>query len=252
MLASAGYAVFNERKSGAHACDGLFTFNTSHFREDPQFQSAYARGVRAGRGVDPGIEWRIHVALWAARRAMETPGDFVECGVNAGFTSSAIMQRLRWGGTGRTFYLVDTYSGPILGQYSEEEAQLGQKRAAEEALAKGGYVTDLERVRENYAEWPNARIVQGSVPEILAQVDARKVAFLHIDMNCAYPERAAFEYFWERISPGGIVLFDDYARYSYDALTSAIDEAARARGAEALALPTGQGLIWKGLRQQTW
>lgn len=54
----------------------------------------------------------------------------------------------------------------------------------------GAYVTNLERVRLNFAEWPNAVVVQGVVPDILSTIPASQVAFLHIDMNSAYPERA--------------------------------------------------------------
>ena len=71
------------------------------------------------------------------------------------------------------------------------------------------------------------------------------VAFLHIDMNCALPERVAFEFFWDRLSPGAVVLFDDYAYYGHNCQREAIDAAARARGTEVLSLPTGQGLIVK-------
>jgi precorrin-6B methylase 2 len=100
-------------------------------------------------------------------------------------------------------------------------------------------------VRANYAEWPNAQIVQGAVPDVLEQLKVERVAFLHLDMNGAKPERAALEYFWEKLPPGGMVLLDDYAAYGYDALAKAIDDAAGARGAEVLSLPTGQGLILK-------
>ena len=34
--------------------------------------------------MDPKIEWRVHVALWAAKCAVRAEGDFVECGVNHG------------------------------------------------------------------------------------------------------------------------------------------------------------------------
>jgi hypothetical protein len=115
-------------------------------------------------------------------------------------------------------------------------------------MAKGAYVMDPERVRANYAEWPNTEIVQGVVPDVLEQLKVGQVAFLHLDMNCAHPECAAFEYFWEKLSPGGVVLLDDYAACGYDALARAIDDAASARGVEVLSLPTGQGLIWKPLR----
>ena len=244
-LEAAGYVVFNVRAPGLYAHDGIFTFNNSHFAQDSAFLAAYQRGIQASHGVDPKIEWRVHVALWAAGCAQSVPGDFVECGVNAGFISSAIMHRIDWQRVAKTFYLIDTFAGPILSQYSEEEVRQGQMKVAEEALAAGSYVTDLGRVRANYAEWPNTRIVQGAVPEVLEQLKIGPVAFLHLDMNSANPERAAFEYFWEKLSPGGIVLLDDYAAWSYDALASAIDDEARAKGAEVVSLPTGQGLIWK-------
>jgi Macrocin-O-methyltransferase (TylF) len=244
-LEAAGYFVFNLHTQGLYGHDGVFTFNNSHFAHDPDFKAAYQRGVQASRGVDPKIEWRVHVALWAARSVVHIQGDFVECGVNAGFMSSAIMQRLGWQSLDKVFYLIDTFSGPVLSQYSDEEVEQGQMKVAEDAMAKGAYVMDPELARANFAEWPNVEIVQGVVPDVLEQLKVDQVAFLHLDMNCAGPERAAFEYFWNKLSPGGVVLLDDYAAYGYDASAKAIDEAAGARGAQVLSLPTGQGLIWK-------
>jgi len=243
LLASAGSVVFNSRSRLYYARDSLFTFNNDHFRHDPVFQAAYARGVQAGGGVDPQIEWRVHVALWAARNAVCVPGDFVECGVNSGFVSSAIMQRLNWREVAKRFYLIDTFNGPLLTQYSSEEVHRGRLRVAEEALARGAYVTDLDRVRANYSEWPNVEIVQGAVPEVLSTLRIRNVAFLHIDMNCAYPERAALEHFWDLLAPNAVVLLDDYAYFGNDSQAEAIDSAAESLGAAVLSLPTGQGMI---------
>jgi hypothetical protein len=237
--------VFNTRAPGCYARDSLFTANNHHFQDDPAFRAAYARGVRASAGADPHMQWRVHVALWAAGIAARLPGDFVECGVNAGFVSSAIMQRLDWAKTGKRFYLIDTFSGPLLAQYSAAEIDAGRAGLAEEAIASGAYVTDMERVRANYAEWPDVEIVQGAVPGVLTALGLGQVAFLHIDMNCAYPERAALEYFWDHLAPGAMVLFDDYAYFGNDALAAAIDAAAANLGAEILSLPTGQGLIVK-------
>ena len=76
-------------------------------------------------------------------------------------------------------------------------------------------------------------------------VPVKNVAFLHIDMNCAYPERAAFEHFWGLLSPGAIVLFDDYAYFAYENAAEAINSAAASLGADVMSLPTGQGLIIK-------
>jgi hypothetical protein len=243
LSAKAGVGIFNLR--GRYAQDGLFTVHSDHFRADPSFRAAYGRGVQASHGVDPGFEWRVHVALWAARTGLRVAGDFVECGVNAGFVSSAIMKSLQWNAQGRRFYLIDTFAGPVLTQYSQEEVQKERLVVARHAIEAGAYVTDVDRIRTNFSEWPSAIIVQGAVPEILDKVEFGAVAFLHIDMNCALPERTALEFFWDRLSAGAVILLDDYAYHGHECQRDAIDAAARVRGAEVLSLPTGQGVIIK-------
>lgn len=225
--------------------DGLFTVHSDHCLKDAMFLAAYARGVEASHGVDSGIHWRVHVALWAAATAVRVPGDFLECGVNAGFVSSAIMRRLDWKNIPKRFYLIDTFRGPITAQYSSEEIEAGRLALAEKTIASGGYVTDTERVRRNYAEWPNATVIQGAVPEILPEVPVDRVAFLHLDMNCAYPERAALEFFWTRLTPGALVLFDDYSYFGCEQQAESIDAATAKLGVSVLSLPTGQGLVIK-------
>ncbi len=133
-LEAAGYIVFNVRTAGLYGHDGIFTFNNSHFTHDSSFRAAYKRGVEASSGVDPKIEWRVHVALWAARCAMHVEGDFVECGLNAGFVSSAIMHDLGRQRGEKIFYLIDTFRGPVMSQYSDEEVRLGQRKVAEDAI----------------------------------------------------------------------------------------------------------------------
>src|ERR1700722_18401497 len=77
--------------------------------------------------------------------SLHVPGDFVECGVNAGFISSAIMRHLSWNALDRRFHLIDTFSGPVFDQYSPEEVARGRRSIARDALAAGSYVTDLAR-----------------------------------------------------------------------------------------------------------
>ena len=154
------------------------------------------------------------------------------------------MRRLDWKTVDRCFYLIDTFAGPVREQFSAGEIVSGLK-VAERAIAAGAYVTDLDRVRANYSEWPNIKIIQGAVPGVLRTLRMERVAFLHLDMNCAYPEREALEHFWKTLTPGGVVLLDDYAYFGNENLAEAIDAAALSLGAEILSLPTGQGLIIK-------
>ena len=62
-------------------------------------------------------------------------------------------------------------------------------------------------------------------------------------MNCAGPEIAAMEFVWDRLSPGALVLLDDYAYLGHGSQKAAMDNFAAARSIPILALPTGQGLM---------
>lgn len=228
----------------AYVQDGLISIHAHDFMEDPAFIAAYQRGVQA-TGTDYKWHWRVHVGLWAASIGRRIPGDFVECGVNAGFMSSSMMQFLDWNSLDKTFYLLDTFSGIDPRYVSAEELDAGILEKNRKFLEGGFYVTDFEAVRANFAEWPRARIVKGSIPDTLPQVDAERVALMHIDLNCAPPEVAALEHFWDRLQKGAPVLLDDYAYWGYRPQKLAMDDLARRLGVQIVSLPTGQGLLLK-------
>ena len=240
------YAIVRRAAPAAYAQDGLVSVHSHAFMSDPAFQRAYARGIAAIGGVDTyQWHWRVHVGLWAARLGSELEGDFVECGVNRGFLSSAIMEYLDWNSRQRDFWLLDTFSGLDARFVSDAERAAGALRRNEESLGRGFYVRGADGVRANFAQWPRARIIEGAVPETLGQVTASRVAYLHLDMNIAPPETAALAYFWEKLSAGAPVLLDDYAYLGHGAQREALDEFARGRKLAICALPTGQGLIIK-------
>jgi hypothetical protein len=224
--------------------DGLKSVHNHDFMHEPRFCRAYARGVIAV-GSDYQWHWRVHVGLWAAFSASKLDGDFVECGVNRGFLSSAIMEDLDWDRLEKTFYLLDTFTGV------EEEMISANPRSREEIernrrnLESGFYVRGVEGVVRNFSQWRNVRIIQGRVPDTLSMVQTERISYLHLDMNCAPPEVAAFEYFWDKLVPGAMVLLDDYAYIGYESQKGAMDALAEQRGFRILSLPTGQGLLVK-------
>jgi Macrocin-O-methyltransferase (TylF) len=245
-IARALYALVSRIAPAAYAQDGLISVHAHTFMRDPAFIRAYARGVKAIGGTDTyRWHWRIHVGLWAAKVASALVGDFVECGVNRGFLSSAIMEFLDWNSLERDFFLLDTFTGLDPRFVSDLERERGALRANTENLRSGFYVHGVEEVRANFAEWPRARIIEGPVPETLQRVTSSRIAFLHLDMNSAPPEVAAITWFWERLVPGAPVLLDDYAYLGYTPQRLAMDEFARAHGVAVCSLPTGQGLILK-------
>ena len=238
------YALVRRAAPAAYARDGLISVHAHEFMHDPAFLRAYARGVEAIGGVDTyQWHWRIHIGLWAATVAARLEGDFVECGVNRGFLSSAIMELLEWNTLDRDFYLLDTFAGLDERFVSDSERRGGALRRNAENLRSGFYVRGVDRVRANFAQWPRARLVVGAVPETLAQITSTRIAYLHLDMNAAPPETAALGYFWSRLVAGAAVLLDDYAYLGYTEQKRAMDDFARAHGVAVCSLPTGQGLI---------
>jgi Macrocin-O-methyltransferase (TylF) len=249
LIEATGFSIFRLPPTGGSASvyhqDGLISIHNHDFMGDVDFRRAYGRGVQATAGDDYNWHWRVHVGLWAARTAALLPGDFVECGVNRGALSSAIMEYLGWNNLQRTFWLMDTFEGIDERFITEEERNRDKLAESSGKLASGVYTADFAGVQANFAEWRNVSFVKGSIPDTLPEVSADSIAFLHIDMNCAPPEIAALKYFWDRITPGGLVLLDDYAYLGFEPQKEAMDELARELGVVILSLPTGQGLILK-------
>lgn len=228
----------------AYASDGMILIGkNAAFLQDPVFRRAYRAGIdsghRIGGGGDLGIQWRVATCLWAAAHARNLPGDFVECGVNTGIMSLAICERLGFGSLDRRFWLLDTFEGIPPEQMSATERA---DRTAENAAFYGDC---HETARRNFAPYPNARLVRGRIPDTLPEVEAEQVAYLHIDLNIAAPERAAIEHFWSLMSPSGVVILDDYGWQHYAEQKASMDEWAAGEGVPILNLPTGQGLLVK-------
>lgn len=137
----AEYWVARKLLPNVYSNDALICFNSHSFVDDPDFQRAYQRGARALGDEDwYQWQWRVHVGLWAASSASHLKGEFVECGVSYGFLSSAIMEYLDWDRLGKTFYLLDTFSGidpassPIVNA-SREPSQRATNSCATECMS---------------------------------------------------------------------------------------------------------------------
>lgn len=222
--------------------DGLATTHNCDFIVDPRFAAAYAAGIDTIRHYRPDlhVEWRVHTACWVATQALKTRGDFVECGVNTGILSRAIVEFTDFKSQrDRTFWLLDTFEGIPPEQLSESERQLGRESM------NNKYLHGFDRVKQTFSAFDNVQLIKGKVPDTLAQVEASAVAYLSIDMNAVMPEIAAAEFFWDKLSPGGFMLLDDYGFQAHFEQKLAFDEFAARRGIVILSLPTGQGLIMK-------
>lgn len=225
-----GKATYNE--------DGLATTHNADFLRDPHFSAAYEAGKSTGSWTFGDLHWRAYIICWAAQRGASLPGDFVECGVNRGGYALTVINYTDFETLGKCFYLLDTYEGVVERLITPEEKTAG--------VRAGEYEPCYDAVVRTFAPYNRTtRIIRGVVPDTLPQVDTQQVAFLSIDMNTRDPEIAAAEYFWDKLVSGAVVVLDDYGWRKHIEQKKAFDAFAKHRGVEVLALPTGQGLIFK-------
>ena len=230
--------LWNIFKRSNYVENALGTLADTSWLEDKKFKTAY----KAGKSISVwsiDIRWRAYTLMKFAERAADLEGDFVECGVDRGGMATCVINYLPPSAfSDRHFYLFDTYKGLSEEQISEDEASL-------QPDYKGRYPDVLEEVRHNFAPYDYTRIIPGTVPETLSEFKGDKVAYLHIDMNAVYPEVAALEYFWPKLSYGAPVIFDDYGFPLHKVQREGLDALCEKLGTSIMMLPTCQGLLWK-------
>jgi O-methyltransferase len=223
--------------------DSLFVFNRNvEFLSDPKFVEAYTKGKNTDSWGGADIRWRTHVACWAADSVRELKGDFVECGVNRGGLSRAVMSYVNFNQlSDKRFFLLDTFNGLAPELLTEEETE----RLGDKYLGTSYYTECFDEVQRTFASFENVVLIRGTIPDSLTEVATENVCYLSIDLNCAEPEVAALTFFWDKLVSGAVVLLDDYAWASHEVQKRALDEFARSRSVPILTLPTGQGMIIK-------
>jgi len=209
--------------------DNLITFGHNHgFLTEPRFVAAVT--AEQPSDVELSIVWRTHTLCWAAESCLAVAGDYVECGTYQGY-SMAVVLRYLTGLPGRRGFLYDLFD-PTGG--------------AGEGSRLPAHAPELfDQVRARFRAWPNVLVTRGKVPDVLAEVVPESIAFLHVDMNNAEAELGALEALFGRVSPGGLIVFDDYGWSGYRGQKAAVDAFMHERGLAVLELPTGQGLVVK-------
>ena len=214
----------------------LITWNkTMPFCDDARFMALTEK--HAALLPIPNWHWNFQTVLWAIQRTRTIEGDFVELGVFKGHTTMFLAEYVGFETWPKRWRLYDTFEG-----IPEDQLDPGWDRLNSDLyVGKFG----VEEVRKRFSTYPNIDVIQGRVPEIFDTVVPEKIAFLHIDLNNSAAEIAALDALYDRISPGGVIIFDDYAWLNARAQYNAERKWFAARGLEVLPIPTGQGVFVK-------
>lgn len=216
--------------------DGLATMHHSPFYDDAEWSAAYQRMAAdwtPSEAVD--ARWRMWLLTRYARSVLHIPGNYAEFGTYRGGCAWMILSTCDL--TGRTLHLFDTFAGIPQSNLSDDEREHGM----------GGRLADTsaDYVRGLLARWdPIPRLWPGDVFDTVP-ADIGSLAFAHIDLNAAAPTRHVLEDAYERLAPGGVVVFDDYGWAGYEDQRATIEEFMASRPETLIALPTGQGMFTK-------
>jgi O-methyltransferase len=179
---------------------------------------------------------RAHILWRTLQQALRLPGDLVECGVFRGGTAllAARTVAATRGETNRPLHLFDSFQG------------VSSEVKGEESFLPGHFGdTSAAKVQALLADYPSVRMHVGYIPQTFQGLNIESVVWAHVDLDLYHPIRAAIDYLYPRIVPGGFLIFDDYGFPSCPGARQAVDDAFADRPEVPLCLPTGQCLVVK-------
>jgi len=195
--------------------------------------NGYLRAFEEEFGFNADRRWMIYQL---ARLTKAVAGDTAECGAYKGAGSYLICMANRDGDLQKTHHVFDSFEG--LSRPSELDGRHWKQ---------GDLACGLDAVKQNLAEFPRVEYHKGWIPERFPAVSGRPFSFLHIDVDLYEPTRDSLRFFYERMSPGGIILCDDYGFSTCPGATQALDEFLRDKPERVISLSGGGGFLIRGL-----
>lgn len=139
--------------------------------------------------------FECYMLYGVASAQAKMPGPMAEVGVYQGASA-----RLLCGAKGdRPLHLFDTFEG--LPQDGAQDP--GCHRTAQ-------YACSLESVQEWLSDCEGVTFHKGLFPESAEDLEVEGYSFVHLDVDLYESTAASLEYFYPRMTPGGIILSHDY------------------------------------------
>jgi O-methyltransferase len=153
---------------------------------------------------------RIDSILMMCALTQLIPGAIADLGAH----NCAVTEVIASNNTNKKVYAFDTFTGIPAEQIS-----------ACDSHAAGEFASSIEIARGNLAKFENAIIIDGVFPNTTNWVDHElRWSFVHVDLDTYLGTMHAMQWFYPRMSRGGIMAFDDYQWFACKGVTLAIDE----------------------------
>lgn len=157
--------------------------------------------------------------LWKIiEQVSELEGALIEIGVWKGGTGGLIAKKSELCGIKDSVYLCDTFSGVVKANPIHDNVYIGGEHSdTNEKLVK-----DLVH---DQLQLSNVKVLKGIFPndtEFL--IKDQLFRFCHIDVDVYDSAKDIFEWVWDRMIIGGIVVFDDYGFITCQGVTKYVNE----------------------------
>jgi O-methyltransferase len=160
------------------------------------------------------------------------PGSFAELGVYKGITANMMYEMDRT----RTLHLFDTFTGFQETDLQQEKAQGGKYTTKEFSD------TSVEAVRK-YINGGEAIVFhEGYFPDTTAGLEKETFALVSIDVDLYKPTLAGLQFFYDRLTAGGIIMIHDY-NHNWEGVKTAVDEFIATIPEALVELPDWQGSV---------
>lgn len=196
----------------------------SPWLEDSAFAAA-----RKAIGTSSLLSERKLYDLWMLSGQTATvPGDVFEIGSFRGGSGTLLGLRMQTMGTAgapvKKLILCDNW-GEALPALQSELDLMGIQFSTTEDL-----VSTRKLLSENGILDTDVVLLRGGFPAVLGNGDlaGRRFSFVHFDIYDSRAFEAGFDALWERVNPGGVVVFGGYGAISIFDLTRSIEKKTRA------------------------
>ena len=200
--------------TGRSGYDYVYPFaNYAPWNSDAEFLCVY-ESIRPNTLVDIYRCWE----LWTlAGQTEKLGGGILEVGVWRGGTGALMAKRAQLDGAKDPVHLCDTFEGVV-------------KASSQDTFYKGGEHADTaQHVVEDLVralDLKNVRILKGIFPDETGHLvdPGARFGLCHIDVDVYSSARDVMDWIWDRMVPGGVVVYDDYGFSACEGITKYVNE----------------------------
>ena len=198
------------------------------WEKDSEFKEIY-KYVRKNIMMD---KKRAYILYNLIKHCSHLKGDFAELGVYRGGGCKLISLTNK---LNKKIYGFDTFEGfPKFDKNKNPTWKVGE-------LNDTAY-DDVKHFISN----DNVILIKGIFPDTIKEIpENTQFSFIHIDTDLYEGTLAGCEYFYDKITPGGAILVDDYGFLSCPGVKRAVDCFFKNKSEVPIYLPSGQCLIIK-------